>query len=158
MQQLTSSVQAPGYVPLSWPTDSTPHSSAWTFNSPTYPESPDINPDYVLAPSCPSCSNVLTGSYSFSGLPGTYTLRVRYFDYPAGVSRFRLLVAGQSVDEWTAHELFPQRVYEPDGASSTRRVVPGIELRPGDEIRVEGTPQAPETAALDYIEIVPDRE
>jgi hypothetical protein len=29
-------------------------------------------------------------------------------------------------------------------------------LRPGDEIRVEGTPDGGETAALDYIEVVRD--
>jgi hypothetical protein len=32
-------------------------------------------------------------------------------------------------------------------------VVPGIALRPGDEIRIEGMPDGGETAALDYIEI-----
>ncbi len=92
----------------------------------------------------------------YDGLPGSYTLRVRYFDYPQGVSRFRLSVAGQVVDDWTATGTFPMRVFEPDGSSSTRRVVSGVQLRPGDEIRIEGIPAKPETAALDYIEIVPD--
>jgi hypothetical protein len=31
----------------------------------------------------------------------------------------------------------------------------GIALRPGDEIRIDGTPDGGETAALDYIEITP---
>jgi len=97
-------------------------------------------------------------AYNFSGEPGSYTLSVRYFDYPQGASRFRLLVARQVVDQWVADDHFPMRVLEPDGSSSTRRVVSGIALRPGDEIRIEGVPDAPETAALDYVEIVRDKD
>jgi hypothetical protein len=70
--------------------------------------------------------------------------------------QFQLAVAGQKVDEWTATETFPMRVFEPDGSSSTRRVVSGVQLRSGDEIRIEGVPDKPETAALDYLEILPD--
>jgi alpha-glucuronidase len=98
-----------------------------------------------------------SASHRFDGEPGSYTLRVRYFDYPQGTSRFRLSVAGQVVDEWTATGSFPMRVLEPDGSSSTRRVASGVQLRPGDEIRIEGIPGGPETAALDYLEILPDR-
>jgi len=94
-----------------------------------------------------------SASFRYNGAAGLHTLNVRYFDYPRGASRFRLLVAGQVVDEWTAHDSLPVRVPEPDGASSTRRVVSGILLRPGDEVRVEGVPEKPETAALDYVEI-----
>jgi alpha-glucuronidase len=97
-----------------------------------------------------------SASLRYRGLPGSYTLRVRYFDYPQGESRFRLSVAGQTVDEWTAAGTFPMRVFEPDGSSSTRRVVSGVQLRSGDEIRIEGIPEKPETAALDYLEILPD--
>jgi alpha-glucuronidase len=93
-------------------------------------------------------------SVRYDGTPGAHTIRVRYFDYPQGVSTFRLVVAGQVVDEWTAPGTFPMRVFEPDGSSSNRRVIPGVQLRPGDEIRIEGMPDKPETAALDYIEIL----
>jgi hypothetical protein len=97
-----------------------------------------------------------SASLRHDGAPGSYTLRVRYFDYPRGQSSFRLSVAGQVVDGWTATAIFPLRVFEPDGASSTRRVVSGVQLRPGDEIRIEGVPEKPETADLDYLEILPD--
>jgi alpha-glucuronidase len=100
----------------------------------------------------PKCA----AGFRYDGAAGSYTLRVRYFDFPRGASKFRLLVAGQVVDEWTAADFFPQRVTEPDGASSNRRVVSGIALRPGDEIRVEAATDQTETAALDYIEIVAD--
>ncbi|MCX6636064.1 MAG: hypothetical protein NT090_13440 [Acidobacteria bacterium] len=44
-----------------------------------------------------------------------------------------------------------------DGSSSSRRTVSGIALRPGDEIRIEGLPDGGETAAIDYIEVQPNR-
>lgn len=53
---------------------------------------------------------------------------------------------------------FQPRRTEPDGTSSTRRVVTGIALRPGDEIRLEGFPDGGEDAAFDYIEIRPERK
>ncbi len=92
----------------------------------------------------------------FDGAAGRYTLRVQYFDQRNGVSHFRLRVAGQPIDEWEADLLLPTNTL--DSTSSTRREVRGVALRPGDEIRIEGRPDGPERAALDYIEIVPDRE
>jgi alpha-glucuronidase len=94
------------------------------------------------------CSAILR----YEGPPGWYTLNVRYFDQNDGVSRFRLLVGDQLVDEWSAGDRLPTRRI--DGSSSARRVVPGIALRPGDDVRIEGMPDGGETAALDYIEIL----
>jgi alpha-glucuronidase len=88
----------------------------------------------------------------FNGAPGWYTLRIQYFDLPAGVSRFRVLVAKQVVDEWTAADHLPARKI--DASASVRRFIPGIALRPGDEIRIEGVPGGGDPAALDYIEIL----
>jgi alpha-glucuronidase len=95
-----------------------------------------------------------TASFRYEGAPGLYTLSVRYFDYPQGVSRFRLRVGSQLIEDWLADDRFPSRIPQPDGASSTRRVVSGVALRRGDEIRIEGLPEAPETAALDYVEVL----
>jgi alpha-glucuronidase len=92
-------------------------------------------------------------SVRFDGKPGRYTLRVEYFDQTNGESHFRLSVAGRVVDEWIANLHLPTRKL--DGSSSTRREISGIALRPGDEIRIEGAPDGGETAALDYIEILP---
>ena len=44
-----------------------------------------------------------------------------------------------------------------DSTSSTRRVISGVALRPGDEIRIEGKPDGGEAAALDYLEILPGK-
>jgi hypothetical protein len=37
-------------------------------------------------------------------------------------------------------------------------VVSGIQLRSGDEVRVEAVTDAPETAALDYVEVVKEQD
>jgi len=95
-------------------------------------------------------------SLRFDGATGRYTLRVQYFDQRNGISHYRLRVAGQAIDEWDADLLLPTTAM--DSTSSTRRVIRGVALRPGDEIRIEGRPGGDEPAALDYIEIAPDRE
>ena len=102
------------------------------------------------AVSCPAAQCVAGQRYD--GAPGWYTIHVRYFDQIDGVSHFRLLVGEQLIDEWTAPDRLPTRRI--DSSSSARRVVPGIALRPGDQIRIEGMPDGGETAALDYIEIL----
>ena len=63
------------------------------------------------------------------------------------------MINGQLIDEWAATERL--RTNTLDSTSSTRRLITGIALRPGDEIRIEGKPDGRETAALDYIEILP---
>jgi alpha-glucuronidase len=104
--------------------------------------------------SAPPCK----AGFRFDGAPGIYTLNVRYFDYPQSASRFRLSVAGQAVDEWLADDQLAARLAEPDGASSTRRLIRGLNVRPGDEIVVEGFPEKPETAALDYVEVIREEQ
>jgi alpha-glucuronidase len=109
----------------------------------------------VACPGPQACS----ASMKFTGAPGWYTAAVQYFDQPNGASKFRLLVADQVIEEWTAaKQRVPARGM--DSSSSTRRTVRGIALRPGDTVRVEGVRDGGETAGLDYIEIIPepDRE
>ncbi len=100
---------------------------------------------------CPEakCTAVLR----YDGAPGWFTLHVQYFDLNDAVSRFKLWVGAQLVDEWTASDRLPARKL--DSSSSTRRVISGVALRPGDQIRIEGIPQGRELAALDYVEILP---
>jgi alpha-glucuronidase len=76
---------------------------------------------------------------------------VRYFDQNNGESKFRVLINDQPVDEWIAGDHLPAT--KPGGDSSTWRRIPAIVLHPGDEIRIEGYPDAQEHAPLDYIEL-----
>jgi alpha-glucuronidase len=102
------------------------------------------------AVSCPIARCVAT--FQNEGGSGWYTIGIRYFDLPSGVAHFRVWVANQLVDEWDADGRFPARKL--DGSSSNRRLIHGIALRPGDEIRIEGTPDRGDAAALDYVEII----
>jgi alpha-glucuronidase len=104
------------------------------------------------AVSCPFGRCAATMPYA--GATGWYRIGIRYFDQMDGASHFRVLVGGQLVDEWTATDRPPTRRI--DSSSSAWRTVPGVALRPGDEIRIEGTRDGGETAGLDYIEIQPD--
>jgi alpha-glucuronidase len=87
----------------------------------------------------------------FDGVAGWYTLTVQYFDMPTGEAKFRVLVGKQVVDEWRGTDRNPARRI--DAGASTRRVIAGVALRPGDEIRIEGTPDRGDPAALDYVEV-----
>jgi len=92
-----------------------------------------------------------TATFKYTGEAGTRDIVVQYFDVNTGAARYRAQVGGKVVGEWTANDRIPTRKL--DGSSSSRFVIKGIELKPGDEIQIEGTPDAQEAAGLDYIEI-----
>ena len=103
------------------------------------------------AVACPSSAGSCSATLQFTGEAGWYNLRVEYFDQSNGASHFRLWVGKQLIDEWAADLRLPTS--KMDSTSSTRRLVSGIALRPGDEIRIEGRPDGDEPAGLDYLEI-----
>jgi alpha-glucuronidase len=94
-----------------------------------------------------------SASTRYEGDTARRDIIVQYFDHLDGVSRFRVWVGSRLVDEWSAADQLPTRKI--DSSSSTRRIIRGLALRKGDEIRIEGIPEGRETAPLDYIEIVP---
>jgi hypothetical protein len=94
-----------------------------------------------------------TASFHYEGPSGWHEIRIQYFDQSTGISSFRLFVGAQLINQWTAADQVPERRNKIDSSSSTRRTITGIALRKGDEIRIEGVPDGPEHAALDYVEI-----
>lgn len=90
-------------------------------------------------------------TFRYSGTAGTFQVGVRYFDQSNGVSHFRALIGARVIAEWAADDRLPTRKI--DSSSSALHRITGIRLNPGDEIRIEGTPDGGETAALDYVEI-----
>jgi alpha-glucuronidase len=92
-----------------------------------------------------------TATFRYTGQAGARDIAVQYFDVNTGAAKYRVTVGGKAVGEWTANDRIPTRKL--DGSSSSRFIVSGVELKPGDEIQIEGLPDAQETAALDYIEI-----
>ncbi|MBV9084287.1 MAG: glucosiduronase, partial [Acidobacteriaceae bacterium] len=101
--------------------------------------------------SCPAskCAAVT----KFERKAGWYKLSIQYFDQPNGVSHFELFIAGQKIGGWAADATLPSR--KPDAHTSTRHTFSSVALRPGDEIRIVGTPDRAERAAIDYIEVTP---
>ncbi len=79
-----------------------------------------------------------SAKFRFSGAPGTFDLRVQYFDEEDGVSKFKLFVGERQLDEWQADNRLPTPTTHPDSHSSIRRTVRSVKLQPGDEIRIEG--------------------
>ena len=96
--------------------------------------------------------------WTYQGKPGRFDIAVQYFDLQGGVARFTLDVNGRTVATWAADAKLPSS--RPDGDNSTRFIASGtdgggIELKPGDQLRVEGVPNGKDPADLDYIEIEP---
>ncbi len=82
---------------------------------------------------------------------GWRDISVRYFDQNDGVSRFRVYVNDQLLDEWDASNDIPSRRI--DAHTSSRRLIRGVALRKGDKLRITGAPGGPERAPLDYVAI-----
>ena len=95
----------------------------------------------------PSC----TAEWTFSGTPGHYNIAIQYFDLPGGTARFTLSVNNQPAATWAADANLPST--RPNGDNSTRKTIYTIVLSAGDKITIEGTPDAQDPAALDYIEL-----
>jgi alpha-glucuronidase len=90
-------------------------------------------------------------TFKFDRTAGWYTIDVEYFDQNNGVSKYRILVNDQLIDEWAAGNNLPAK--KPGGDSSSRRRIKGVALRSGDGIRIEGIPDRDEHAALDFVSI-----
>jgi alpha-glucuronidase len=95
-----------------------------------------------------------SASFSFTGDAGRYALDVVYFDQKNGESQFSVFVGDKLVDHWVANDQLPATRIGSD--SSTRRRIDGLELHPGEQIRIEGIPDRDERAALDYLEVRPE--
>ncbi len=102
------------------------------------------------AVACETAGSTCAATWKFDGKPGTYTVDVRYFDQNDGVASFEFTVNGKKVDAWQASDDLPTKGI--NGTSSTRRRISGVALKPGDTIRIVGTPNGGDEAALDYIE------
>ena len=96
-------------------------------------------------------------TFNFTGSAGRYDVIVQYFDVNTGAARYRARILGSdgtakgAPAEWVADDRLPSRRL--DGGSSTRFILPNVQLQPGDRVVVEGTPEGQETAGLDYVEV-----
>jgi len=102
---------------------------------------------------CASPQETCSAGIVFKGPSGVYDLDVQYFDQNNGESKFRFFINDKLIDEWVANLQLPATKI--GGDSSTRHGIQHVSLRLGDAIRIEGTPDKDERAALDYLEINP---
>lgn len=102
---------------------------------------------------CPTPQQSCTAEFMYNGTAETANLIIQYFDTNNGVAHFEAFLNRQQIDEWSAGDHLPAAI--PNGDTSTRRTITGLALRHGDTIRIEGTPDGGDGAALDYIEIHP---
>ncbi len=102
---------------------------------------------------CASPQETCSAATVFKGPSGVYDLDVQYFDQNNGESKFRVFINDKLIDEWIANLQLP--AIKIGGDSSTRRRIPRVSLHLGDAIRIAGTPDKDERAALDYVEINP---
>ncbi len=105
-----------------------------------------------------SAQGPCSAEWTYAGKTGRFDIAVQYFDLQGGVAHFTLGINGTEIVSWAANDTFPSR--RPNGDNSTRFTLRGpdgrgIELKPGDTLRVEGAPDGKDPAALDYIEIDP---
>ena len=102
---------------------------------------------------CKAPARECAATFHFKGTAGRYEMNVQYFDQNNGKAKLLVLLNGHVLDEWVADDTLPSAKL--GGDTSTRRQIAGVLLRPGDEICIEGIPDAGELAALDYVEIEP---
>jgi alpha-glucuronidase len=104
------------------------------------------------AVSCPVASGCTT-EWTWKGAAGSFRLAVQYFDLQGGDARFTFFLNGHALIGWTANAPLPSK--SPHGDNSTRFAVLTVNLQPGDVLSIEGLPDGPDPAALDYIELLP---
>jgi alpha-glucuronidase len=100
-----------------------------------------------------SCADAkgCSAEWTWNGAAGQFDVAVEYFDLQGGAAKFALSMNGKALAAWTADaELLSRR---PHGDNSIRYTVRGVELKPGDVLRVEGVPDGKDAATLDYVEM-----
>jgi alpha-glucuronidase len=107
------------------------------------------------AVSCREGKQECQASFRYEGKAGSFDISTEYFDLNNGASKFKLLVGGKPVDEWTANDQLPSDKL--NAHTSTRHTAWRVALHPGDEIILEGFPDGSERAPIDYVEIRPAR-
>ena len=101
----------------------------------------------------PEGMRTCSAAWTYASAPGRFNIAVQYFDLQGGTARFTLTINSHPAASWAADATLPST--RPNGDNSTRYTVRAVELKPGDVLRVEGTPGGGDPADLDYIEVTP---
>lgn len=93
-----------------------------------------------------------TAEWTYQGAAGRFNIAVQYFDLQGGTAHFAFFINGRQADSWSADALLPTT--RPHGDNSIRHIVSDVVLKQGDILSIQGTPDAVDPAALDYIEFL----
>jgi alpha-glucuronidase len=97
-----------------------------------------------------------SAEWTYNGSTGRFNIAVQYFDLQGGIAKFAFTINGQPSAKdasWSADATLPTPHLH--GDNSTRHLVHDVALKPGDTIRIEGSPEGKDPAAFDYIETLP---
>jgi alpha-glucuronidase len=100
---------------------------------------------------CKTPRRACSASFTFSKVRGTYDIVVRYFDLNPGEAEFQVRLDRELLASWKADAHLPG--WTLNGDSSTRYTISHVELRPGQVITIEGSPDQEDRAAIDYVEL-----
>jgi alpha-glucuronidase len=117
---------------------------------------PRTEPQQLTGASAPEGPSPCTAEWTFNGASGRYNIAVQYFDLHGGTAKFAFYVDNQPAATWQADRILPST--RANGDNSTRRTILNVELKSGDTLRVEGTPDGQDPAAFDYIELTQIRD
>ncbi len=98
----------------------------------------DVNPwEDASGGKAVSCDlTTCSAEWTYNGTAGPFNIAVQYFDLQGGVAKFTLTINGQPSAQdasWFADATLPTP--HPHGDNSTRHIVYGVALKPGDTIR-----------------------
>lgn len=86
---------------------------------------------------------------------GTYDIAVAYYDPDTGIAKWELAVNNRTIGSWQGdleNRLGKEKSRFLDGHTAARFSVKGVKVKRGDVLRVLGTPDRGEGAAVDYVE------
>ncbi|KAI1377968.1 glycoside hydrolase family 67 protein [Hypoxylon crocopeplum] len=89
---------------------------------------------------------------------GVYDVAVAYYDMFEGQASYELFLNDKSVGKWVGdneYKLGYTLTRGIDGHSATRITFAGVQIKPGDVVRVDAKANGRETAPLDYIAVLP---
>lgn len=102
--------------------------------------------DHVIAA---TSADLHEAEMSFNGSKGIYDLEVRYFDESDGESQLTVLVNGKAVADWTWDADLGS--VNASGTTLTSKVISGLTLNPGDEVKLVGTADGREPLRVDKL-------
>ena len=123
-------------------------------------ESMNLNGYQVENNSNPSGGQLIKTSSSgtavtqFAGDTGHYNIVIAYYDENDGLSRISASLDGVALDEWQLDQNLGSNFVSSNNRV-TRTIATQIQIKTGDELRLEGSFDYSEYARIDYVEFVP---